>query len=379
MKIVIAPDSFKESLSAMQVAQCIENGFKSVFNEAEFVKLPLADGGEGTVDVLLQSVEGQRLVKSVVGPYGAKFLAHWGLLNQGKTAVVEIAAASGLELTNPARRNPGLSTSYGTGELIRHALDSGVDKIILGLGGSATNDGGAGILQALGARLLDSSGTVLPRGGAALELLDSLDLSQIHPRCRDVEFLIACDVKNPLCGPHGASAIFGPQKGATPAQIIELDSALRRFAQVVEQISGHDHCDTPGYGAAGGAPLGLSLVFDVQLLPGIDLILSALNAEDIFSEAQLVITGEGQMDNQTLQGKTPYGVAKLCKQLEIPCIGIAGSLGSEREELSDYFNATFASVRAPGSLRHALQEASENLTQTAANVARTLACGQQLN
>ncbi len=383
MKIVIAPDSFKESLTAKQVCDAVEKGFSEVFPQAQYVHFPLADGGEGTVDVLLQGLDGEVCCSLVNGPLGscheeAKISAQWALLDNGNTALIEVAAASGLDLIDVSKRNPAMTTTYGTGELIREALDLGVSKIMLGLGGSATNDGGAGILQALGGKLLDRKGNELLRGGAALADLARIDLSQIHPRCKEVEFIVACDVANPLIGLNGASQIFGSQKGASQSLITELDQSLAHFAKVSKTAIGIDHSFSSGFGAAGGTPLGLSLLFDVQIKPGIEMILDVLDADKILEQADLVITGEGQMDNQTLEGKTPFGIAKRAKEKSIPVIGIAGSLGSEIEELYATIDSAFASVRSPQSLEQVLQEASMNVTRTSRNIAATLKLGASM-
>ncbi|KAB0289381.1 glycerate kinase [Vibrio fortis] len=383
MKIVIAPDSFKESLTAKQVCESIEAGFRQVFPCAEYVHLPLADGGEGTVDVLLQGLEGELHTSTVMGPLGEPVQASWALLNGDKsngekTALIEFAAASGLDLITPQQRDVQRATSFGTGELIKQALDCGVDKILLGLGGSATNDAGAGIAQALGARLLDANGCELQTGGAALSNIAKIDLSNLHPLCSTVEFIIACDVDNPLTGPNGASHVFGPQKGATTELVETLDAAIEQFALVVKSESGQDHRERMGFGAAGGAPLGLSLLFDVEIKQGIEMVLDTLNADKVLEDTDLVITGEGQMDNQTLQGKTPFGIARRAQSRGIPTIGIAGSLGQEIDELYQVINSTFGTVRSPQPLEQVLSEASKNLTRTARNIAATLKLGGQI-
>lgn len=378
MKIVIAPDSFKESLSAKQVCQRIEAGFVQVFPEAEYVHLPLADGGEGTVDVLMQGLDGIMQTTQVMNPQGKTVDAHWALLDDGNTALIEIAAASGLDLVSPQERDPAIATTYGTGELIKEALEKGVNKILLGLGGSATNDGGAGIVQALGGKLLDEQGNEIALGGAALSHLSRIDLSNIYPRCQQVEFVIACDVNNPLVGENGASYIFGAQKGASSKLIVQLDDALNHFAEISSRLTGKDNRTTPGFGAAGGASLGLSLLFDIQIKQGIEMVLDTLNADQVLQGSDLVITGEGQMDNQTLQGKTPFGIAKRATLQGIPVIGIAGSLGKEIDELYNAVDCTFGTVRSPQPLEQVLTEAGDNLTHTARNIAATLKVGAQI-
>ncbi|PHX07178.1 glycerate kinase [Vibrio splendidus] len=386
MKIVIAPDSFKESLSAVSVAACIEKGFREIFPDAEYVTLPLADGGEGTVDVLLQGLVGQKRTYQVEGPLGALVHAEWAMLepsdsNPNKTALIEIAAASGLDLLKPEQRDPLIASSFGTGQLILEAIEQGAQTIILGLGGSATNDGGAGIVQALGGTLLDNAGQELNRGGAALAKLASIDLTGLDSRCADIELIVACDVDNPLCGDNGASHVFGPQKGATPEQVLLLDKALANSAQIAESqgcVGGEPVQERAGYGAAGGTPMGLGLLFNMQIKPGIEMVLSVLQADEVLKGADLVITGEGQMDNQTLQGKTPYGIAKRASLQGIPTIGIAGSLGTEVEALYGEMSSLFGTVRSPQPLNQVLKEAEMNLTRTARNIAATLKLGRKI-
>lgn len=296
--------------------------------------------------------------------------------------MIEIAAASGLDLLTPEQRDPLVASSFGTGQLILEAIEQGAQTIILGLGGSATNDGGAGIVQALGGRLLDNTGKELRRGGAALAELVSIDLTDLDSRYTDVELIVACDVDNPLCGDNGASHIFGPQKGATPEQVLLLDKALANFVKVAESqgcVGGDDPVHSrEGYGAAGGTPMGLGLLFNMQIKPGIEMVLDVLQADDVLKGADLVITGEGQMDNQTLQGKTPYGIAKRASLQGIPTIGIAGSLGTEVEALYGEMSSLFGTVRSPQSLDQVLMEAENNLTRTARNIAATLKLGRKI-
>jgi glycerate kinase len=378
MKIMIAPDSFKESLDAMAVANCIENGFSQIFNDAQYVKLPLADGGEGTVDVLLQVLNGEKKLNEVCGPLNNQINAHWGMLDNDSTALIEIAQASGLDLISPQQRDPLVTTTFGTGELIKQALDLGVNKIILGLGGSATNDAGAGIVQALGGKLLDDQGKSIPVGGLALQTLKCIDLTDVDPRCKAVEFIVACDVNNPLCGENGASYIFGPQKGADKNMVIQLDKAINNFAQLATPLLGINHVNSKGFGAAGGVPMGLSLLFNVQIKSGIEMVLDAVGVDELLNNTDLVITGEGQMDNQTLQGKTPYGIAKRAQALGIPVIAIAGSLGKEIEALYSKIDGVFGTVRSPQPLTQVLLEADVNLTRTARNIAAMLKLGNEI-
>lgn len=378
MKIVIAPDSFKQSLSALEVCQYIEAGFKTHFPNAQYYYLPLADGGEGTVEVLLQALDGQKIFSEVEGPFGDLLQAEWALLEGGKTALIEIAAASGLDKVSHQSRNPLIASTFGTGQLIKEALDRGVTKILIGLGGSATNDGGAGIVEALGGVFYNQQGESIRRGGLALNEAVHLDLSQIDLRCAQTDCIIACDVTNPLTGPCGASHIFGPQKGATGSDVIRLDDALTHFAGIAQRLTGNDYRAIRGYGAAGGTPLGLSLLFNIEIKPGIEMVMETLEADKILAGADLVITGEGQMDNQTLQGKTPFGIARKAKAFGIPVIGIAGSLGAESDALMHTFKGIFSTVRAPQPLEQVLSEAGKNLQRTASNVAAMLKLGSML-
>ncbi|MBP4132605.1 glycerate kinase [Gallibacterium anatis] len=373
MKIVIAPDSFKESLTALQVAQAIEIGFKKIFPDAEYIKVPMADGGEGTVQSLIDAWQGQSMVTEVTAPLGNKVLAEWGLSADRKTAIIEMAAASGLHLVAENERNPLITGSYGTGELIKAALNFGVEKIILGIGGSATNDAGVGMLQALGAAFLDDEGKPLVAGGAALKQLSKIDLPALDPRLATTQIEVACDVDNPLCGERGASAVFGPQKGATAAMIKELDAALSLFSQKVKQQLNKDIANIAGAGAAGGMGAGLQLLPKCRLKSGVDIILEATHLSKVVADADLVITGEGRMDSQTVYGKTPVGVAKTAKRFHKPVIAIVGCLRADYEVVYDAgIDAVFPIIRNLASLSDTLAQGRENLISTAQNVARTL-------
>ena len=302
MKFVIAPDSFKESLTALEVATAIETGFKRVFPDADYVKLPMADGGEGTVQSLVDATQGKLIECEVTAPLGDKVKSFFGLSGDGKTAIIEMAAASGLHLVPPEKRNPLLTTSYGTGELIKLALDLGVESFILGIGGSATNDGGVGMLQALGMQCLDSQDKPIGFGGAELANIVKIDVQQLDPRLQQVHIEVACDVNNPLCGECGASAIFGPQKGATPEMVKQLDAALSHFAEIAERDCGKQIRDQAGAGAAGGMGGGLLLLPSVQLKAGIQIMLERLHLIDHVKDADVVITGEGRIDAQSIMG-----------------------------------------------------------------------------
>ncbi|CAI1681205.1 Glycerate kinase [Serratia quinivorans] len=369
-KVVIAPDSFKESLSAMEVAEAIERGFRQVYPQVQYVKLPMADGGEGTVDSMVAATGGEIVRVEVTGPLGQPVSAFYGLLGVGETAVIEMAAASGLHLAPKERRDPRITTSYGTGELILAALERGVKAIILGIGGSATNDGGAGMMQALGARLLDDQQQPLPPGGAALARLAQIDLSAVDPRLQQVSVTAACDVDNPLCGPHGASAVFGPQKGATPEMVTQLDAALSHFGSLLQQATGREVLNAPGAGAAGGMGAALLGMLNARLRPGIEIVIETLRLEEALRDADLVITGEGRLDSQSIHGKTPIGVARVAKRHGLPVIGIAGSLSKDYQVVHQHgIDAAFSVLDRVVTLEEALTDAATNLEVTARNVA----------
>ena len=370
MKIVIAPDSYKESLTAMEVATAIEAGFKQILPNAEYVKLPMADGGEGTVQSLIDATGGSIIEHTVIGPLGEQVTGFYGLLGDGQTAIIEMAAASGLYLVAPMHRNPLHTTTYGTGELIKAALDKGVKHIIIGIGGSATNDGGIGMAQALGIRLLDQDGNDLAFGGGSLINLATIDISNKDPRLNDITLEVACDVDNPLCGPKGASYVFGPQKGATPEMVRTLDENLSHYADVIKSQLNKDIKNTAGAGAAGGLGPALLGLFNATLRPGIEIVMDAVNLNDVLSNADLVITGEGRIDSQTIHGKTPIGVARTAKKYNLPVIGIAGCLSDDCDVVHDYgIDAIFSVVPRSVSLDIALKEAAINVENTARNVA----------
>jgi glycerate kinase len=371
MKIVIAPDSFKESLTALEVADAIEQGFKKFYPHADYVRIPMADGGEGTVQSLVDALKGKVVEQSVTAPLGNKIQAFFGISGDNQTAVIEMAAASGLHLVSPAQRNPLKTTSFGTGELIKAALDLGVKKIILGIGGSATNDAGAGMLQALGVQLLDANNQQIGLGGDNLSLISKIDLSKLDSRLQQVEILVACDVDNPLCGEKGASAVFGPQKGATPEIVQQLDRALFHFSDIVQQDLHLNIREQAGAGAAGGMGGGLLLLPNVQLKAGVQIIIDAVNLNEQIKGADLVITGEGRMDSQTVHGKTPIGVAKAAKLFNKPVIAIVGSLKDDYEVVYEHgIDAVFPIIRQLKSLDETLKLGRENLISTAQNIAR---------
>ncbi len=377
MKIVIAPDSFKESLSSLEAANAIERGFKSVFPNAVYSKVPMADGGEGTVQSLIDATNGLLKEQVVTGPLGEPVNAFFGLTGDGKTAVIEMAAASGLHLVPTNKRNPLVTSTRGTGELIAAALDLDVKHIIIGIGGSATNDGGAGMVQALGGRLLDGSGNDIGPGGGALSKIAAIDLTDLDARLKDVQMEVACDVDNPLTGPRGASAIFGPQKGATPEMVELLDQNLSHFADVAERELGKSFRDIAGAGAAGGLGAGLLAFLHADLKRGVDIILHAVNFEGVVEDADLVITGEGRIDSQTIYGKTPIGVAKAAKKYNVPVIGLAGSLSQDCDVVYEHgIDALFSIVPGVIPLSEAFEHAAHYMERTARNVAASMRIGK---
>ncbi|NCF08501.1 MULTISPECIES: glycerate kinase [Kosakonia] len=379
MKIVIAPDSYKESLSALEVATAIERGFREIFPSAEYIKIPVADGGEGTVEAMVAATNGRIVKVAVKGPLGEQAEGFYGISGDEQSAFIEMAAASGLEMVPPAKRDPLITTSWGTGELIRHALDAGVKHIIIGIGGSATNDGGAGMVQALGAKLLDEQDRQIAPGGAALESLARIDLRELDKRLAGCRIEVACDVTNPLTGEAGASAVFGPQKGATPEMIARLDKALEHYAEIIASDLDIDVLNLAGGGAAGGMGAALYAFCGAELRQGIEIVTDALALDKHVRGADLVITGEGRIDSQTVHGKVPVGVAKVAKRYNIPVIGIAGSLTADVGVVHDHgIDAVFSVLYTICTLEKALENAGENVRMTARNVAAVLKAGQQL-
>lgn len=370
MKIVIAPDSYKGSVSAVAVAQAMERGVHKVFPDAQVIKMPIADGGEGTVETMIEASGGTWIKETVVGPLGEPVKAGWGIMGDGVTGVIEMAAASGLPLVGD-RKNPWVTTTYGTGELILSALNRGLKRIIIGIGGSATNDGGAGMARALGVRFLDANGEELANGGGALTYLASIDVSGLDKRINDIELLVACDVDNPLCGPTGASAAYGPQKGATPDMVEKLDAALANYAAVAETALGKSVKDTPGAGAAGGLGAGLLLFTKTQLRPGVDIILEVNGFDKALQGASLVLTGEGQTDFQTARGKAPVGAAKWAKKYGIPVVCISGGLGKGADEVIEQgIDAVISIAPRPISLEECLEHGEQLIEEAAERVCR---------
>ncbi|WP_022960867.1 glycerate kinase [Halopseudomonas pelagia] len=370
MKVIIAPDSFKESLSANAVAEAIAAGWASVYPDAEIGLYPMADGGEGTVDAVLAAAGGERREMVVSGPMGEPVTAYWGWLGDGQ-AVIEMAAASGLHCVPSDQRDVLKASSFGTGELIAAALDAGATRIILGLGGSATNDAGVGLLMALGARFLNNQDQLLPPGGGALQALHHIDLDGLDSRLNRVEFMVAADVDNPLCGPRGASHIFGPQKGASMEQVEQLDRALGHFADVLASTIGVDLRNEPGVGAAGGLGFAALALLHAGFRPGIELVAELSGLAQAVQGADLVITGEGRLDGQSLHGKTPVGVARIAQAAGVPVIALAGSLGEGYQRLYEAgIDAAFSLTPGPMELNEAMEHAALQLQARAGDIAR---------
>ncbi|UGS43771.1 glycerate kinase [Pseudocitrobacter corydidari] len=377
MKIVIAPDSYKESLSALEVAGAIERGFREIYPDADYHKLPVADGGEGTVEAMVAATQGRIVEVDVTGPLGDTVQGFYGLSGDEQSAFIEMAAASGLELVPTDKRCPLTTTSWGTGELIRHALDAGVKHIIIGLGGSATNDGGAGMAQALGVKLLTAENQSIAPGGAGLETLERIDISELDARLAECRIEVACDVTNPLTGKEGASAVFGPQKGATPEMISRLDAALEHYAQCVKRCLDIDVLALEGGGAAGGMGAALYAFCGAELRPGIEIVTDALHLDKLVADADLVITGEGRIDSQTIHGKVPVGVARVAKRYNVPVIAIGGSLTPDVGVVHEHgLDAVFSVLYRICTLEDALRDAEENLFMAARNIAAVLRMGQ---
>jgi glycerate 2-kinase len=376
---VLAPDSFKESMTAKEVCIAMENGIKKALPEAVCIQVPMADGGEGTVQSLVDASEGKIYPVTVTGPLGTPVGANFGILGDGETAAIEMASASGILFVNKETKNPLVTTTYGTGELIKAALDQGVRKIIIGIGGSATNDGGAGMAQALGVRLLDESGEELGFGGGALGRLATVDVTGIDPRLKDTKIYVASDVTNPLCGEKGASHVFGPQKGATPEMVQTLDANLAHYAGVLKEQLGKDLIDFPGAGAAGGLGAGLLAFTSAELRSGIELVIDFTKLEDKVKMADFVLTGEGGIDFQTQYGKTPYGVAQAAKKYGKPVIALAGYVGEVDVLYDKGIDAIFGILPKATSLEEALAAGRENIEKTAENIARLLVMTQAQN
>ena len=377
VKIVVAPDSFKECLSALRVAEAIARGLRRADPEAEVVLVPMADGGEGTVDAVVEATGGRRLRTTVTGPLGDPVAATFGVTGDGATAVMEMAQASGLPLVPPQRRNPLVTTTYGTGELIGEALAEGVRTVIIGIGGSATVDGGAGMAQALGVKLTDASGRELGWGGGELGRLAHVDVGGLEERVLGVRFRVACDVTNPLLGERGAARVYGPQKGATPEMVAVLERDLTRFARIIARDLGVEVAKVPGAGAAGGLGAGLKASLAAELVPGVEVVAEAVGLAEKMAGADLVITGEGKLDGQSAFGKTPVGVARLAKKEGIPVVALAGALGADVERvLAHGIDAYFGIADGPLRYEESLARAGELLASAAEQCLRLWRSGR---
>ena len=371
--IVLAPDSFKESMTAKEVCEAMERGIRKANSQIRCIHVPMADGGEGTMQSLVDATGGRVYSKEVVGPLGNNVVAEYGILGNGEIGVIEMASASGIHLVDSEKRNPLITTTFGTGQLIKACLDKGVKKLLIGIGGSATNDGGAGFIQALGGRLLDENGDDLSYGGGALAKLHTIDLSNLDERLKYVSVEVACDVNNPLCGKEGASYVFGPQKGATREMIEILDQNLSHYAEVIKEQLGKDVISKAGAGAAGGLGAGLMAFLDVKLKSGIEMVIEYANLEEKVRDADMVWTGEGSIDFQTQYGKTPLGVAMIAKKYNKPVIALAGRVGNDIDVLYDKgIDAIFGIMRGVTSIEEALVKGPENVEKISENIIRLL-------
>ncbi len=370
MKAVIAIDSYKGSLSSVEAGRATEIGIKSVFPNADVVVLPIADGGEGTVDALCGGLNGVKRSVTVTGPLGDPVIAEYGII-QDNTAIIEMSSAAGITLIDSSKRNPLLTTTYGVGEIIKDAIDNGCRSFIIGIGGSATNDGGIGMLQALGFSMLDKDGNDVPRGALGLSVLSKIDTSKALTELKECTFKVACDVTNPLCGENGASAVFGPQKGTTPQMVTQLDGWLNEYARLTDKCLGGADKDTPGAGAAGGLGYALRYYLNAELVRGIELILNEIKLEEYVKDADIVITGEGRLDSQTAMGKAPNGVAGIAKKWNVPVIALGGSvLDDPTMSEGCLIDACFSIMKSPCTLEEAMDtdNASKSLTFTATQI-----------
>jgi glycerate 2-kinase len=373
MKIVVAPDSFKESLSASDVAARIESGVKKVLPEAFVTCIPLADGGEGTVESIVYATDGKIIHTPSLDPLGREIQSFYGVMGNGFTAVIEMAAASGLELLKPEERNPMITSTYGTGLLLKNAIENGYKEIIIGIGGSATNDGGVGMAMALGYRFLDEKGNEIGQGGGNLNNLANIDDCNINTIIKDVRITVASDVRNPLLGPQGASFVFGPQKGATDLMVEQLDLNLRHLARITSKFLGRDLSQVEGAGAAGGLGFGMMAFLGATLRPGFGIIKDVTQLEKHIGSADLVITGEGKIDHQSIYGKTVYGIGKIARKYNVPVIALCGSIGEGIEVLHNHgITACFSILDRPLSLRGSIEETGELLEKKTIQLIRLI-------
>ncbi|GMM18897.1 glycerate kinase [Lactobacillus amylovorus subsp. amylovorus] len=375
MKFVLAPDSFKESITAKEVCQAMENGIRKVLPDAKIISVPMADGGEGTMDSLIDATNGQKYAVKVTEPLGTPVTAHYGILGDQKTAIIEMAEASGLSYVPQDKRTPATikkTTTFGTGELINAALKHDVTRVIIGLGGSSTNDGGSGMAQAIGVKFFDHNDHEITQklGGGDLKQITRIDTIDINPKIKKTKFLLASDVTNPLTGTNGASYVFGPQKGADQATAKELDENLSHYAKII----GQNIAQTPGSGAAGGLGAGLLAFTHAKIYPGVKLVANEVHLAEKIKEADYVFTGEGGTDFQTQFGKTPYGVAQIAKKYDVPVISLAGYIGKGIDHLYDKgFTAIFGILAKAENIDQALKDGPQNVERTTENVVRLIA------
>ncbi|MBV5340493.1 MAG: glycerate kinase [Deltaproteobacteria bacterium] len=378
MNVLIAPDSFKGSLSATEVARAMAKGIRAVSPETELIEVPIADGGEGTVEAFVRACSGTLRHATVQGPLGEPVTATWGLLPDN-TAVIEIAAAVGLMLLAPDKRDPNHAGTEGVGQLLRAVLDADVRRVIIGLGGSATNDGGSGMLRTLGARFLDCDGIDLPPGVLAFTRLEQIDITNLDPRLKDLDILVASDVDNPLCGPSGCSVVFGPQKGMQREDVPYMDAALAQYAHVAFKTTGRDAALQPGAGAAGGLGAALLYFTGAQIRPGIEIVLESVRFDELLVRADLVLTGEGRTDSQTLRGKVPLGVAHRAREHGVPVVCISGSLDKGAEKLyQEGVTALFACPPGPISLSESIAQAESLVCEATERAFRLIRLGMNL-
>ena len=375
MKVIIAIDSFKGSLSTLEAGKAAAEGIQAVYPEAEIVISPLADGGEGTVDAILLATKGERKVIPVHDPLGRNITASYGIIRETKTAVIEMAAASGITLVSENERNPFYTTTFGVGEMIADAIEEGCREFIIGIGGSATNDGGIGMLSALGVKFFDKDGNIVEKGGIGLRDLEKIEVGSMLSALKECRFHIACDVKNPLCGENGCSAVFGPQKGLAAENIPLMDAWLSHYAELTKTVNPSADETYPGCGAAGGLGFAFLSYLPAELSSGIELVMRATGLEQHMKDADIVITGEGRLDGQSCMGKAPVGVATLAKKYGKPVIDVAGGITEEASSLHEYgIDAFFPIVRTPCTLGEAMktENAYRNLKHTAEEIFRVL-------
>lgn len=378
MKVVIAPDSYKGSLTALEVANCIEEGINRYSKDIEIIKIPVADGGEGTVQALIDATNGEIIKLKVCDPLLREIDSFYGILGDGKTAVIEMAAASGLYLLKESELNPLITSTYGTGQIINDAIERGCRNLIIGIGGSATNDGGAGMLRALGVRFQNEDGKDIPEGGQALRKLRHIDKKNFNSQILKCKIKVACDVDNPLCGINGASNVFGPQKGATEEDIKILDEALKHYSTIIKNDFGVDILNVAGSGAAGGTG-GAFIAIGATLESGVDIVIKETKLEEVLEEADIVFTGEGKIDFQTKFGKAPYGVAKEAKKRNIPVIAVCGGIGEGYKELYQYgFTSIFSINNKPMSLAECMSNSKYLLTDIAERIIRAMCSENKL-